>query len=250
MNTAENTPVIVTRPAHQAQHFIEGLQQQGLPVVALPTISIQYRSAPLTSDELLLLHQNDLLIFTSANAASAAVRLDVLQNTDARTACIGVATARALRQHNIEPDYVPPGNLTSEGLLEFLQQNTTGSTITLVQGHGGRELLLRELTAQGKSVTPLALYSRELPVPDAESLAQAIDALPCTISVSSNEGLTNLLKIIPQSHHRDVLRSDLIVNSERCRDLADSLGHRGRVAIASPPGDKGQLAALARLQQR
>lgn len=245
MNALKTLSIVVTRPAHQATTFTDQLTKHGARVIALPTIAIEFRTSPLTVDEQSYLSNSDLWIFTSANAATGASRCGMFTYLNhARIACIGHATADALRRHGVEPDLVPEKNVTSEGLLNYLSDKDDFTSTTIVQGSMGRDLLRQALVTQGKHVAMIDVYQRTLPVPDMPTLAKVLDALPCTISISSNQGLKHLWQLIPLSHHEALMRSALVVNSVRCRDLAITLGHTGCIDIASPPGDTGQLTAL------
>lgn len=249
MNATGNFTVIVTRPSHQAAAFIDHLQKSGSKVVALPTIEIRFRETPLGSREKQQLIESSLWILTSANAAIGAARLGVFkQPHSAFIACIGQATAAKLKEHGITADLVPGQNTNSEGLLSQLEKYADLSTVVILQGGEGRDKLRTELSNSGRTVCPLNVYQRERPALPTSTIDQSVKSLPCTISITSNQGLLNLLSIIPGEYHEDLFQSSLIVNSRRCESLARELGFSGTIAVATPPGNKGQLLAIEKLQ--
>jgi uroporphyrinogen-III synthase len=238
--------VLVTRPAHQATQFSKKLAALGATVINLPAIDIVFRSAPLDPAERQQLESSTLWIFTSANAVSGAIKLGAVPKKSATIAAIGRATARSLKQHGIAAQLVPSEH-NSEGLLTLLQDQNENHRVTIVRGGLGRETLQQGLEHLGHTVNTLDVYQRLLPAVDPDTLQNAIDALPCTISITSNLGLEHLRQIIPDAHHPRLFQSLLIVNSSRCTDLAVRLGFSGTVRVASPPGDEGQLQVFAQL---
>lgn len=237
--------IVVTRPAHQAQRFIDELTARGATVIPFPTIVIRFRKYPLTEAEQNVLANSSLWIFTSANAVTGSIRLGLFDTpTDADIACIGRTTASVLSSHCVEPNLVPESNGDSETLLRMLAAASTYQSITIIRGGEGRNKLSTELQKQGVNVSTLDVYARVLPEPDPETLRQLSDALPCTVCITSNQGLLNLLTLIPSDVCTGLFESDLIVNSVRGQRLAEINGFRAKIVVASPPGDQGQLAAL------
>ncbi|MHB8642574.1 MAG: uroporphyrinogen-III synthase [Gaiellaceae bacterium] len=100
--------VIVTRPLDQAGPLVGRLEALGHEVVACPLIEIE-----LISDEPIDAAGYDWLIITSPNGADEIVRRG--QNLPA-VAAVGPGTAERLREHGIEPSFVPRVS-SQEGLL-------------------------------------------------------------------------------------------------------------------------------------
>ncbi len=249
MNASGHFTVIVTRPAHQSKPFIDQLKKCGANVVALPTIDIRFRDSALSNSEQQQLDHSSLWIFTSANAVAGAAGLGVFDKSHtAVIACIGQATATALHGHGVTADLVPGQNTNSEGLLSLLEKQVDLNCVVILRGGEGRDKLRQELSDSGRKVYLIDVYERREPALPATTVRQSLNSLPCTISVTSNQGLLNLLALIPADHHEALFQCGLVVNSQRCESLARELGFRQRIAVADPPGDHGQLLAVKKLQ--
>lgn len=100
--------VIVTRPRAQAGPLVERLEELGAEVVDCPLIEIEH-----TSDEPVDAAGYDWLVVTSVNGAAEIARRG--RNLP-RLAAVGPGTVEALRQHGLEPSFVPT-EASQEGLL-------------------------------------------------------------------------------------------------------------------------------------
>ena len=242
--------ILVTRPAHQASAFVDKLHNLGFHTVLMPAIEIAFRTQSLQPLELRQLDTSELWIFTSANAVEGARKCGIFSNqSDYKIACIGVATAAALTNIGISIDYAPPKSGNSENLIDYLLASgwQPTSAVTIVRGSHGREALKKSLHDIGCAVHYLDVYQRLLPTVTETEVQQALAILPAIISVTSNQGLENLLKIIPARCHSSLFNSHLVVNSERCAILALKYGFKQHIAVAKVPGDDGQLKALEKL---
>lgn len=168
MNTPDRHTVVVTRPSGQADHLVGQLRTLGVNVIRLPTIDIQFRRQPLTSQEHNHLDQSALWIFTSTNAVTGSSRLGALKTSaQVKIATIGLSTSKSLKKFGINPDYVPDRNSDSEGLLKLLNGAIApSSTVTIVRGGQGRDTLQRQLAARGNTVHTLDVYQRLQPQPE------------------------------------------------------------------------------------
>jgi uroporphyrinogen-III synthase len=98
--TRQPEKVIVTRPRAQAGPLVARLEQLGLHVVECPLIEIER-----TSDASIDASGYDWLVVTSPNGADEIARR--LIGTRPRVAAVGPGTAERLREHGIEPAFVP-----------------------------------------------------------------------------------------------------------------------------------------------
>jgi uroporphyrinogen-III synthase len=252
MPTADNRQkpaVIVTRPAHQTAAFVKKLSALDVTPVLFPAIAIRLRSDCLSELESNALQRSKMCIFTSTNAVEGAKACGALNSLKLqKIACIGSTTATALQPYGIVPDYVPPKNGSSEDLLSYLDKSgIPDGMVTIISGDGGRGVLKTALQQQGHEVHYLRVYKRQLPAVRDSIRDHTVSLLPCIISVTSNEGLENLLQLIPPSAHPALFDSPLVVNSDRCASLAVERGFSQHIAIARPPGDQGQIEALEKL---
>jgi uroporphyrinogen-III synthase len=105
--------VIVTRPRDQARPLVERLEALGAQVVECPLVQIER-----TSDEPVDGAGYDWLVVTSPNGAAEIAR----RGTNLpRLAAVGPGTAEALREHGLEPSFVPSES-SQDGLLREFPQ--------------------------------------------------------------------------------------------------------------------------------
>jgi uroporphyrinogen III methyltransferase/synthase len=116
--------ILVTRSRHQASALSKLLTGLGAEAVELPVIDIQPVADTKDIDRAILdISRYQWLVFTSSNGVDAffarllSLKLDSRHLHSARIAVIGPATAEALRQQGITPDY-SPSVYTAAGLLE------------------------------------------------------------------------------------------------------------------------------------
>jgi uroporphyrinogen III methyltransferase/synthase len=119
--------ILVTRAEHQANELSRLLLESGAMPVEMPVIKI---SPPPTwkalNQAILNLKRYHWIIFTSVNAVEVfckrlyALELDVRQLAGVRIGAIGPATARALEEKGLHPDYLPE-TYTSQGFLAGLK---------------------------------------------------------------------------------------------------------------------------------
>lgn len=243
--------VLVTRPAHQSQHFIQRLTAAGAVAFAFPAIEIR----PIKPDANSLQHLQSLgdyqiLIFISANAVEYGLKL-IRQKLPCHTqqiAAIGTATAHALRQHNLSVDLKPASGFSTENLLELeaLQvDNVAKQKILIIRGRGGRETLATALRQRGATVDYAEVYERCMPTADIQPIIKLLaDSQIQLVTVSSNEVLENLYYMTGDKG-RDLLRqTSLLVPGQRCAQLAVKLGFTNTIVIAESATDDAMLQAI------
>ncbi|MFO8005451.1 uroporphyrinogen-III synthase [Thioalkalivibrio sp.] len=245
--------VVVTRPAAQAEAFCRMLAAAGARVTRFPVIEIRGPKDPLRLGAVLdALEGFDLAVFVSANAVQrglAAVRARGAWPTPLRVAAIGAGTARELQNHGRAADIVPGARFDSEALLqEPALQDLTGRKVVIFRGDGGREHLAGILRERGATVTYAETYRRAMPDLDPEPLrAQlktgAIDA----ITVTSGEGLHNLVAMLGAQGRSALLRAPLVVGATRVGELAQELGFHGAIERAEDPTDAAMFRAVEAL---
>ena len=248
--------VLVTRPSHQAQAFINKLQSAGAQTTEFPCIDIHYKQS-LSDQDIDRALNSDLLIFTSPNAVTGAIHCQLFNNprfTNEETsapvlAAIGQTTRNSLHNHQLRVSFAPAENTDSEGFIEqFNDAIKPGSNITIVRGRHGRNVLKQKLESLGANVSYLCVYDQVLPpVNETDARNILLAALPCVISITSDMSLENLLQLSPLDIHGQILASPLVVNSQRCAQLAKQKGFTGPIVVATPPGDYGQFQVLSTL---
>lgn len=152
--------VIVTRPRAQARPLVAALERLGAEVVACPLIEIER-----TSDEPVDAAGYDWLIVTSPNGADEIARRGV---NLPRVAAVGPGTAEALREHGIEPAFVPPES-SQEGLLRAFPR--PAGRVLFAAAEGARRRPIEELGADFVPLYRTRLLAPEPPAGDVVVLA-------------------------------------------------------------------------------
>ena len=128
----------------------------------------------------------DLLCVTSPNGAHellARVR-DARALTGPVIAVIGPGTARAMREHGIEPDVVPSRSV-AEGLVEALAEVPVRRAL-IARAEEARDVLAEALRARGAEVDVLALYRTVAEPLDDGARAAALGADYATFTSASS----------------------------------------------------------------
>ncbi len=178
----ENKPllgkrILVTRGRSPVNFLSELLSEQGAEVVEVPTIEIR----PLHLDSMgkgyiQKLPEYDWLVFSSSNAVEIFMDILFKQKKDLRhlgkvkTACVGEATAKALKNFGIRADLVP-GDYKQEGLAKSLQRvPLAGKRVLLARAQKGRDVLLDFLKKKRAKVDLWPLYENRVPAGTADGL--------------------------------------------------------------------------------
>ena len=118
--------VLVPRTKEQASAMSDRLSGHGAIPVEVPTISVEPPRSPAQMERAvkgLVDGRYQWVVFTSTNAVRAVwdkfreFGLDARAFSGVKIACIGEATAARVRSFGIEPELVPSGDQSSEGLL-------------------------------------------------------------------------------------------------------------------------------------
>ena len=243
--------VLVTRPAHQQDNFVNLLTAEGAEAVSFPLLQISPAADPNPAlQQLKKAFNSDYIIFVSPNAVRFAHQLMPLpwQGLRAQTAAVGEATARSLAGLNQPSELVPHNAYSGKALLALPDfQDLHGKSVLIVCGDNSRPELKAELQLRGARVRSAVVYQTKLP----ENAKSALPGIfsqnrPQVICITSNQGILNLKKIMDDCCLDQLLRTPLIVNSERCSKLARESGFSSDITVARIAGDAGQLDALKR----
>ncbi|MDO5484109.1 MAG: uroporphyrinogen-III C-methyltransferase, partial [Desulfovibrionaceae bacterium] len=200
--------IVVTRAREQASGLARSLAALGAEVIQCPTIEI--RPLPDYSQlDAAIDHLADYawLIFTSVNGVRYFWQRLTLAGKDSRAigackvAAIGPATADALREHGITPDFIPE-RYVAEGVVEGLKARESGKLegmrMLLPRAAKAREVLPEELGKAGAVVDVIAAYET---VPAAtrrdEVLARLDEGSLSCVTFGSSSTVENFLKLIP-----------------------------------------------------
>ncbi len=249
----DNIGVLVTRPAHQAGHFIGMLQQAGARGIGFPSIEIRDPEQPqAVVQKLRQLAQYDWLIFISANAVDYGLKY--LRQAGATPgqglAAIGKSTARRLSEHGLRVSLQPASGYNSEALLAMdamAAPRIQHKKILVFRGQGGRELLADSLRERGAEVDYAEVYRRCPPPRHSGPLNALWDRGEIQIvTVTSNEALKNLYDMLDTDGRAYLLNTPLVVPGKRGAELARRMGFRQAILTAADATDQ---AMLERIQQ-
>lgn len=192
--------VLITRAAGQSSQFARLLQQQGASVLEMPAIEITAPSSWEALDQAIAdLDQFDWLILTSTNGVDffferlAAQAKDVSALAQLKIAVVGQKTAAKLQQQNRQPDFIPP-DFVADSLVEHFPDAEQLPNIKILFPRvetGGREVLVKELTAKGATVVEVPAYqsgcAKTMPAEIATALQQGkIDIITFASSKTVN----------------------------------------------------------------
>lgn len=245
MKSLDGLRVLVTRPAHQAEHLCRQIEAQGGVAVKLPLLAIHPTAhASRAQTQLAAARENDGWIFTSANAVRHAQPLCEPPWPRGLFA-IGAATAAALEAGGHEVQAAPVTAHSSEALLalpEFAE--VRGKQFVIVTGEDGLGVLAPALTERGATATVVTVY-RRVPLPyDADTVLSALRGTEVLV-ITSGQALTHLHMLTPEASRATLLKKRLVLPSTRVLEQAHTLGFSGALRTAEPMSDAAILAALA-----
>jgi uroporphyrinogen III methyltransferase/synthase len=179
----EGRTIVVTRASEQAQKFVELLAAAGARVLQAPTIVIEPPPSWAPLDEALAgIATYTWAVFTSVNGVSMVDRrlrqrgLGWTGFGRLKVAAIGPATAEALGEHGIRPAVVPD-EYRAEGLVERLRGALgAADRVLLPRAAQTRDLLVRELSRLGATVTEVPAYTTRPVDTSAARLREALAA--------------------------------------------------------------------------
>ncbi len=235
--------MLVTRPLHQLSGLVQSIEADGGHAFRLPTIEIVPRQdSQQLVDALRNAIEFDGVIFVSPNAVEYGLplldRANVLEGSPA-IAAVGAATARALESAGRGVAIVPVQGADSEALLVHPDlQKVAGKRFLIVRGDGGRELLMKTLSARGAQVQYAEVYRRAAPKTGRGALREWLERGEIdVVTTTSAAGLENLVQLAGGELTPLLCRLPLVVVSERMLQLAERLGFIGPIQVAAGAGD-------------
>ena len=242
--------VLVTRPRDQAENLAHLIEAHGGEAIRFPAIEIAEPQDPRALLAVVdRLKDFALAIFISPNAVRRAMNLFRARGglpPGLRVACVGRGSARELKNFGIDNAIVPPDRFDSEALLELPElQQVAGKRIVIFRGDGGRELLGDTLRERGAEVVYAECYRRLCPDTDITPLLQRwargeIDI----VSVTSVDGLRNLFGMLGKDGQQRLIRTPIVVVSDRMAQVCRELGFTTGPRVAATAGDDAILEAI------
>ena len=242
--------VLVTRPAHQANALIQGIEAAGGRAWHVPTLEIAALDNPGALAELIDgLEQFDFAVFISPNAVHhglAQVAARRAWPVNVKLAGVGPGTAQALAELGHRDVLLPLTRFSSEGLLEREEfQQVAGKKIVIFRGHGGRELLATTLRERGARVEYAECYQRRPAAVDSDALRRLwTDRDVHIVTATSPDALRQLVAVAGDTGHAALFATPLVVVSARMATMAREAGFSAAVLTARDAGDAAMLEAL------
>lgn len=245
VNSLSNKTILITRPDGRENHLRNLIDQAGGSSIHYPVINIQ---PPADPDIMQLnqfrdqLHSFTIAIYISPTAVEQSLYYFPVLPEHFTIVSIGNKTTEALKQKNILVD-IEANNNDTESLLKdpaFQMPAIKGQRILIFRGLGGQALLGDTLGKRGAQVRYIETYQRKLP-PHPPLTDEQINALDA-ITISSNEGLNNLITLIEDPTL--LINIPLVVPSKRARTLAREHGFK-TIIPAKNATDEEMLAALS-----
>jgi uroporphyrinogen III methyltransferase/synthase len=205
--------ILVTRAADQASQFSQMLIAKGASVIDLPALEIRAPISWAAMDEAIAhLPEFDWLILTSVNAVNFFLDRLLHQGQDFRAlaslkiAVVGKKTSAVLLQRGLKADFTPP-TFVADSLIAHFPEDPSGLKLLFPRvENGGREVLVKEMTAKGAIVSEVAAYDSVCPAhisPAAKrSLErQSVDA----ITFASSKTVRHFARLMAQEFDDDWL---------------------------------------------
>lgn len=197
--------IVVTRAREQASGLAAMLTELGADVVQFPTIDIRPLDDYAAVDAAIArLQTYQWLVFTSVNGVKWFWRRLAAAGRDSRAlhglkiAAIGPATADALGERGVSPDFIPK-KYVAEGVVEgMLALGVAGQRILLPRAREAREVLPDELRAAGATVDVLPVYeTRPAGARKDDVLERMAQGRIHCVAFGSSSTVDNFLSLIP-----------------------------------------------------
>jgi uroporphyrinogen III methyltransferase/synthase len=220
----ENRPlygwkVLVPRTKEQAGAMSARLRGYGAMPCEVPTIAVEPPRTPAQMERAvkgLVDGRYAWIIFTSVNAVKAVWEKFAEHGLDARhfggvkIACVGEATANAVRAFGIQPELVPSGEQSSEGLLaEFPPHDELldlVGRVLLPRADIATETLAAGLVERGWEVDDVTAYRTVRAAPPPAEIRDAIKSGGFdAVLFTSSSTVRNLVGIAGKPHTRTVV---------------------------------------------
>jgi uroporphyrinogen III methyltransferase/synthase len=211
--------VLVPRTKEQAGAMSERLRGYGAVPVEVPTIAVEPPRTPTQMERAikgLVTGRFEWIVFTSTNAVRAVREkfeefgLDARAFAGVKIACVGEATAAAVRSFGINPELVPSGEQSSEGLLAdfppFDDVLDPINRVLLPRADIATETLAAGLRELGWEIDDVTAYRTVRAAPPAAEIRDAIKSGGFqAVCFTSSSTVRNLVGIAGKPHARTVV---------------------------------------------
>lgn len=233
--------------------MIDLIRAAGGEAVIFPAIEIRDPGDPDHLNNLIdQLHTFDLAIFISPSAVERGLKqVRARRNWPANLtiAAVGQGSARALEAHGFQHIIAPTGRADSEALLAVPEMNqVSGKCVIIFRGEGGREFLAETLRQRGAEVDYAECYRRAKPETPLTHILDMSQQVPLDgITLTSSEGLNNLLDLAGSSNQQRLANIPFFVTHERIAEVARLRGIH--TVITTAGGDAGLVEGMVKFFQ-
>ena len=236
--------ILITRPLLQTENLEMLLKASDIEYAFFPAFEVKKISTEVLN------HNYDVIIFISVNAVNYAENyFNKLFTGSFKVFAVGPITAQSLINKDIKVDCFPKANASSNKLLAMQEcSELIDKKVLIVRGKGGSETLKNNLIKLNQ-VDYLEVYERvpcEFTKLHAESLKVFLDSPNGVMMVSSNESLSNIVKLLnlDSSHNFKNFKSrKLIVFSQKIKVFAQSLGFEN-IKVTRNPSEQDLINEL------
>ncbi|MFZ5571643.1 MAG: uroporphyrinogen-III C-methyltransferase [Thermodesulfobacteriota bacterium] len=237
MQWFENRPlmgkrILVTRARSQASDLVTRLGEMGADCIEYPTIRIEAAADTTALDRAIDgLAGYDWLVFTSVNGVRCFFEQLFRKGRDARalghlrTAVIGPATARQLRDFGVCSD-ITPKTYRAESIVEaFAETDMRSKRVLLPRARGARPILPVELENQGAIVDEIITYEARPVTEQAEQLLASLrEKAVDMVTFTSSSTVTHFRNLLPDGEVQDLMAGVTVasigpITSDTARDL-------------------------------
>ncbi len=220
MQWFENRPlfgkrIIVTRARSQASDLTRMLAEHGAFCMEAPSIRIVEPDDYRPVDQAIAgLPGYDWVVFTSVNGVThffermLARRCDARRLGSVKTACIGPATAKKLREYGVLTDIIPESYVAESVVQAFKNQNMDGKRVLLPRAMEARTILPDELRNMGAQVDEVTAYKT---VEDRDNASTVADQLReggiDLVTFTSSSTVTNFMALLPAGEAVDLMKN-------------------------------------------
>lgn len=225
--------VLVPRTKEQARAMSDRLAYYGAIAHEVPTISVEPPRSPVHMERAIkgiLDGRYQWVVFTSTNAVKAVWEkfeefgLDSRALSGIKIACVGQSTAQKVRAMGIEPELIPSGEQSSNGLLEVFPPSDTFPDavhrVLLPRADIATETLAAGLREYGWEIDDVTAYRTVRAAPPPAATREMIktggfDA----VCFTSSSTVRNLLGIAGKPHPRTLIACIGPKTAETAREL-------------------------------
>ena len=246
--------VLVPRTKEQAGAMSERLRGYGAVPVEVPTIAVEPPRTPTQMERAikgLVTGRYEWIVFTSTNAVRAVREkfeefgLDARAFAGVKIACVGEATADAVRAFGIKPELVPSGDQSSEGLLaDFPPYDDVLDPIDRVllpRADIATETLAAGLRELGWEIDDVTAYRTVRAAPPAAEIRDAIKSGGFqAVCFTSSSTVRNLVGIAGKPHARTVVACIGPQTAATAREFGLRVDVQPETATVAGPGRRAR----------